>query len=301
MEVIKRKILLEEATDRNYGSKKWGTVTATTFYLNIQLNQTIDDMGLFTDIDYIAKPKKNTGIPLVDDSILIDKLEQEGSSFPFMVGGVPLDSNSTQFMNLLTPTDKVVLRLTNKTLTQYYNYGNNPLTGSTDSKIDDVRSYKRNVPYIAGFNINEESYLDYQGNNTIDGVNRVTNIGEPKVYVFDAIDDLTIGMPNQTTGIQYKDFSASTINGNLVPAGIDLPTTTFRFISEGWNQTNTSLSALVKEEFLFGIISRPEVENDVFIDRGVVPVLDYHLRLSEIKNLGQLQQYGNGYYRIDRI
>jgi hypothetical protein len=23
--------------------------------------------------------------------------------------------------------------------------------------------------------------------------------------------------------------------------------------------------------------------------------------LSEIKNLGQLQQYGNGYYRIDRI
>jgi hypothetical protein len=23
--------------------------------------------------------------------------------------------------------------------------------------------------------------------------------------------------------------------------------------------------------------------------------------LSEIKNLGQLQQYGNGYYKIDRI
>jgi hypothetical protein len=75
----------------------------------------------------------------------------------------------------------------------------------------------------------------------------------------------------------------------------------FRFITEGWNQTNTSLSALGKEEFLFGIISRPEVENDVFIDRGVTPVLDYHLRLSEIKNLGQLQQYGNGYYKIDRI
>ena len=108
-------------------------------------------------------------------------------------------------------------------------------------------------------------------------------------------------MPTQTTGIQYKDYSASTINAILLPEGIDLPTTTFRFISEGWNQTNTSLSAITKEEFLLGIISRPEVENDVFIDRGVVPVLDYHLRLSEIKNLGQLQQYGNGYYNIDRI
>ena len=249
-------------------------------------------MGLFTDIDYILKPSE---VP-VDYTILTNKLEEEGFSFPFMNGITPIN-----FDNYLTPTDKLVLRLPNKTLTQYYYYGNNPLTGSTDSKIDDVRSYKRNVPYIAGFNINEESYLNYQGNNTIDGVNRVTNIGEPKVYVFDAIDDLTIGMPNQTTGIQYKDFSASTINGDLLPAGIDLPPTTFRFISEGWNQTNTSLSALVKEEFLFGIISRPEVENDVFIDRGVVSVLDYHLRLSEIKNLGQLQQYGNGYYRIDRI
>jgi hypothetical protein len=217
-----------------------------------------------------------------------------------MIGVTPIDSNSTQYMSLLTPTDKSVLRLTNKTLPQYYYYGNNPLTGSTDTKIDDVRSYKRDIPYIAGFNINEETYFNYQGV-TINGVNRVTNIGEPKVYVFDAIDDLTIGMLNQTTGIQYKDFSASTINSNLVPTGIDLPTTTFRFISEGWNQTNTSLSALIKEEFLFGIISRPEVENDVFIDRGVVPVLDYHLRLSEIRNLGQLQQYGNGYYKIDRI
>ena len=72
-------------------------------------------------------------------------------------------------------------------------------------------------------------------------------------------------------------------------------------IGNVFSQTNTSLSAITKEEFLLGIISRPEVENDVFIDRGVVPVLDYHLRLSEIKNLGQLQQYGNGYYNIDRI
>ena len=52
MEVIKRKILLEEAIDRNYSGNTWGTVTATTFYLDIQLNQTMDDMGLFTDIGF---------------------------------------------------------------------------------------------------------------------------------------------------------------------------------------------------------------------------------------------------------
>ena len=76
MEVIKRKILLEEAIDRNYSGDTnddtWGTVTATTFYLDIQLNQTMDDMGLFTDINYLPKTKTSS-VP--DYTILIQKLE----------------------------------------------------------------------------------------------------------------------------------------------------------------------------------------------------------------------------------
>lgn len=289
MEVIKRKILLEEGVDRNYGSKTWGTVTASTFHIKIQLNQTIDDMGLFTDLAFIPKNGST-----VNYDLLIDKLNEEGISFPFMNGVTPIN-----FDSLITPTDNITLRLPQKTLPQYYIYGNNLLTGFTDSKIDDVRSYKQNEPFIVGFDINKETYINYL-NNSIDGVNRVTSIGEPKVYVFDSVNDLNIGTDNQIYGIQYKDFSAATttlLNGE----GIDFLTTSFRFITEGWNQTNTSLDALTKEEFLLGIISRPEVENDVFIDRGVTPVLDYHLRLSEIKNLGQLQQYGNGYYRIDTV
>jgi hypothetical protein len=57
------------------------------------------------------------------------------------------------------------------------------------------------------------------------------------------------------------------------------------------------LSASIKEEYLFGIISPPEVENQVFIDRGVVSIMDMHLRLSEIKDLGQLSRYGNGFIK----
>jgi hypothetical protein len=37
------------------------------------------------------------------------------------------------------------------------------------------------------------------------------------------------------------------------------------------------------------------VENQVFIDRGVVSIMD--LRLSEIKDLGQLSRYGNGFIK----
>ena len=73
-----------------------------------------------------------------------------------------------------------------------------------------------------------------------------------------------------------------------------------QFQSEGWNGTNTSLDPEVREEYLFGIINTPEVQSDVFIDRGAVSVLDTHLRLSEIESLDHLVRYGNGYYKINR-
>jgi hypothetical protein len=79
-----------------------------------------------------------------------------------------------------------------------------------------------------------------------------------------------------------------------------VPLTTYRYIGEGFNETNISLSALTKEEYLFGIISPPEVQNDVFIDRGITTVMDRHLKLSEIRNIKELENYGNGYYKLNK-
>jgi hypothetical protein len=143
----------------------------------------------------------------------------------------------------------------------------------------------------------KSTYQNYD-DEQINGVNRIVSFGfplsaNPITYIFDR--DLT--KPN--TGIEYADYSETPRNLIFTSDTVDNTATTFKFVTEGWNQTNTSLSALIKEEFLLGIISRPEVENDVFIDRGVTPVLDWHLRLSEIRNLGQMREYGNGYYRID--
>ena len=171
METIKKRILLEDSVDRNYDSKTWGSITASTFYLNIQLNQTIDDMGLFTDLTFIEQKDGAT----VNYDILIDKLQSEGYSFPFMNNVRPID-----FSQMLSPLDRVVLRLPKKTLSQYYFYGNNVLSGFTDSKINDVRSYKKTEPYIPNFNINTEDYNNYLGV-LIEGVNRVVTVGEPVI------------------------------------------------------------------------------------------------------------------------
>ena len=200
-------------------------------------------------------------------------------------------------MTGLTETDNITLKYPANTVSNYYHFGNLVITGSTDSKLDDLRSYNLNNPFIPGFNILTEQYIDYN-NVSLSGVSRVVLTGNPYVYVFDTLDNAQIGTNNQIYGLLYKDFSGLTRTVTSDGVTTVIPDTEFRYIGQGINETNISLSALTKEEYLFGIISPPEVQNDVFIDRGVISVMDMHLRLSEIKDLSGLAKYGNGYYNL---
>lgn len=290
MEVQKRKIYLESSTDRTENSKTWGEMTATTFYLNVFITQDMDDMGLFNDMSYI--PKTSTSIS-PNYSILKDKLFSFNLSFPFMYGIVP---NSVQNYNV---NEEKTLRIPSKVVNDYYKYGNLQITGATDSKLEDVRTYSTLNPFKIGFNTGTNTYTNYE-NDIILGVDRVKTLSEPITYVFDTPNDINLGTPTQINGLQYLDYTSSTRNVVIDGVKDTIPLTIVKYKGEGWNETNTSLSGLTKEEYLFGIISRPEVESDVFIDRGTISVMDYHLKMSEIKNLGQLTRYGNGFYKINK-
>ncbi len=291
MEVIKRQISLEESTDRGYNSPTYGVMTATSFYIKVMINQNIDDMGLFTDIDFVPNVFGASTPP--DYTILIEKLNASGYTFPFMSGITP--SSPTGY----TKNEEITLRITGKTEIDYYFYDNLKVTGITDSKIVNVRAYSATVPYRIGFNIGTSNYINYMGT-SIDGVNRVYLLGEPNIYVFDTLNDVNLGTNNQITGLLYKDYTGSTRTTIIEGKPVTIPLTTVEYIGEGWNETNVSLSALTKEEYLFGIISKPEVQSDVFIDRGATTVMEMHLKLSEIKNLGQLGRYGNGFYNLTK-
>lgn len=290
MELIKRKILLENSIDRT-NKKTWGTLSASTFYINVMLTQNVDDMGLFIDSEYIKKDVANSQ---VDYSILKTKLTELGYTFPFMLGA---QSQATDY--LANKTEKRTLRFPSKTESNYYNFGNLSLSGSTDSKLEDVRSYAKDNPFRILFDTTTETYVNYKGE-TINGVDRIKINGEPTIYVFDTPNDINLGTVNQKYGLQYMDYTGITRNIISENGFEAIPLTNFTFKTQGWNETNTSLSALTKEEYLFGIISPPEVESDVFIDRGATSVTDLHLRLSEIKNLDQLSRYGNKLYKINR-
>ena len=64
------------------------------------------------------------------------------------------------------------------------------------------------------------------------------------------------------------------------------------------NESVEDVTDLTKEELDLGIVFPHEINNDVFIDRGINSVLENQIKLSEIKNLGQLERYGNGFFNV---
>lgn len=293
MEVIKRKILLENSVDRTPNSPTWGVMTATTFYIKINLTQNIDDMGLFTDIEYIPQSQVASSQP--DYTLLEDKLSASGITFPFMTGA------TQPIITGITGTNKFILRMPNNNESDYYDYGNLIVSGLTDSKIEDVKSYNRLNQYRIGFDTHTETYNNYKTpNEVVLGVDRIYSMGEPRIYVFDTPNDGNLGTSNQVYGIRYLEYTGETRNVVIDNITSTINLTSFYYKGEGWNETNTSLSAITQEEYLFGITTRPEVESDVFIDRGQTSVMDMHLRLSEIKDLGELSRYGNGFYKLNK-
>lgn len=277
MEIIKTKISLETNTDRNYNSSTYGQVTASTYYVSIMLTQNIDDMGMFTDMIYL--PNFPNNYTAVDYTVLTNKLLISGITFPFMSGQLPAFSQT----NINPQT-----RVTGKTDSDYYDFTNKIVSGFTDSRAEDVQSYDKNQPYKLGFDMASETYTNYTGG-TVSGVSRVTSTNPSAfTYVFDVDkNDANIGTKNQKDGLLFIDGQ----NSNAYMS----------YIGQGWNETNTSLSALTKEEYLLGIISRPEIESDVFIDRGIVTIYEKHLKMSEITNLAQLSRYGGRYFNLTVI
>jgi hypothetical protein len=243
MEIIKRKFLLNKKKGKESEEESFFTV-------KIPLHQTINNLGLMTDME------------------------------PFFLG-LP-----SEFI------DKGVI-------SDYYKQGGTVTYGS-DSKLEVVRSYNNDNPYIEGFDVNRETYRNYKNEVIVNAVDRVININGNEVrYVVDANRDSNIGTINQENGFVYND---NPDGGVAVPAELENgeTTTKVQYKSEGWNETNSSIGPQVQQEHLLGIINKPEVESDIFIDRTTFSVIDKHLRLSEVNNLEELVNYGNGFYNINR-
>jgi|TARA_R110000822_G_scaffold41315_4_gene112343 hypothetical protein len=291
MELIKRQISLEPFISRRPDTT-WGQITASTISLNIALIQTIEDIGIFIDEPFVdVTPTGLDAFSILSapnlSNILSNKVSNSGALYPFMTG-------ATSPVYSLTAST-VDLRLQGRPVSTYYAPAG-PVTGFTSDKLSRVRGYTLINPYQIGFDTESSSHLDTYGIAT-NTVSRVTGLLNPTAYTIDAKADAFIGTPLQSTGIQY---STSTQTRDYTDGAntFTIPVTNFKIQGEGWNPTNVSLDGLIKQEYLLKKVFPPEVESDVFIDRGTNNVSENHLRMSEIESLDHLLKYGNGFYNI---
>ena len=89
-------------------------------------------------------------------------------------------------------------------------------------------------------------------------------------------------------GITYTE--TETENGKEVVA---------RYTSQGYNYTNSSIYANIKEEHLLGISEKHDTESNIDIDRrNGINVFEIIQKLGEINNVEHLSHYNNGEFNI---
>lgn len=74
--------------------------------------------------------------------------------------------------------------------------------------------------------------------------------------------------------------------------------TIFFMDSEGLTEEMLVAEPITKEEVLFGVVSSPEIQSQIFIDRGKNSAFEGIQRLGEVDNIGDLVSYGYGFFKI---
>ena len=182
--------------------------------------------------------------------------------------------------------------LTGVTASDYYTVGNTTITGKCDdSRLMYVSSGRYNP-------INQQPYYVPGLNTTLldngQEFTGVISVNNDKIEYVIGADINNV----QNTGIHYTTFR------NIIVYGFDIngaphnyPKTIFTSKNAGRNAFNTSLSPIIKQEEFLGVVFTPEVESDVFINRGIADIFERHALLSEIKTTNDIDTNRDGYIK----
>lgn len=180
------------------------------------------------------------------------------------------------------------------------------ITGRTTNKLFKVRTYDQQNLYQVGVNGVTDITLDsetelYNITYVLDGITYKTNVGslggiegEDEGGLRTAIlDPITY----RVSTVKVSDNSLTNEDGS----GIEVSTaknidTTYEIPGFSFDQFTTN--TIVKKEDLIGLIDKPIVDSNLFIERDEFTIFERHQRLSEINSLADLINYRNGYYEI---
>jgi hypothetical protein len=147
------------------------------------------------------------------------------------------------------------------------NYTSIPLiiSGFTQSRIEELRQYGK-IPFITNKCIQKE------GDNCWGVI--TSDVSTPSSFTAYTIQ-----------GVNYMDF--------------DDGFTVYMFNSSGLTSNWMVQSAMTKNEALLNVVSDPEVQSDIFIERGKNSALERVERIGEVDNIGDLENYGYGFFNLE--
>jgi hypothetical protein len=116
----------------------------------------------------------------------------------------------------------------------------------------------------------------------------------------------TIGVPfTGATGVIGTYFGSSATGQHTYKINdityVDNPdgTTIFYFLSSGF--TLLDCQYITKDETLMNVIDQPQVNSNVFVERGNNTVLEYMDRIGEVDNVGDITKYGYKFFNFQEF
>ena len=136
------------------------------------------------------------------------------------------------------------------------------VSGTTTSRLSELQQYG-SIPYIIGVPV-------IQGNQILGAV---TNIN-------------TVFTGYTIQGVDYYDY----VNGETI----------YFEGSSGFTPDNITAVPITKDNLLMKIQDQPQINTDVFVERGKSSAYEPVRRLGEVDNLNDMINYGYGYYIIEK-
>lgn len=205
--------------------------------------------------------------------------------------------------DIVVPYSNVVIGNPNGQATFYPaggNWSGTPISydyifsGDSDCDVEKhVSSNYTQVPFlITGYTISTVNDLSVYGNKATLYAGRF-KLGEQITGSTGVVGTFWGPDVNNT----YTGYTINEIDYYDYPDG----TTVFAVYSSGLTENDLSCEPIVKEEFLMGVYDQPEVQSDIFIERGKYSALEPIQRLNEVFNMGGLTSYGYGFFKINKV
>ena len=165
------------------------------------------------------------------------------------------------------------------------------INGTTDDgKIANVSSYRVDTNTGNPIYVNN---LDMTGNSDLIFTGVINQDNEKIHYVINAESNNI-----NNSGIHYITFFNEYVDKiNSEGNRERYRKTEFYTDSNSINQNKVTLSALTKQEEYLGLVFKPEVDSEVFINRGVADIFERHALLGEIKTTNDIDTNRGGFIR----